>query len=109
VLSVVNNEAAVADGRSMLDEICREGARTMLAVALEAEVDAYLAELAGERDKDGHALVTRNGHARPRSVQTVAGAVGISGRPASGSARRRRPTMPCRSWSMSPSGAGAGW
>jgi putative transposase len=76
MLSVVSNEAAVADGRSMLDEICREGARTMLAATLEAEVDAYLAELAGERDKDGHALVTRNGHARPRSVQTVAGAVG---------------------------------
>lgn len=77
MLSVVNNEAAVADGRSMLDEICREGARTMLAAALEAEVDAYLAELAGERDEDGHALVTRNGHARPRKVQTVAGAVAI--------------------------------
>ena len=43
--SVVNDETAGADGRSMLDEICREGARTMLAAALEAEVDAYLAEL----------------------------------------------------------------
>jgi hypothetical protein len=40
-------------------------------------VDAYLAELAGERDGDGHALVTRNGHARSRKVQTVAGAVEI--------------------------------
>lgn len=49
----------------------------MLAAALEAEVDAYLAELAGERDGDGHALVTRNGHARSRKVQTVAGAVEI--------------------------------
>ncbi|MHB1599255.1 MAG: IS256 family transposase [Acidimicrobiales bacterium] len=77
MLSVVNDEAARADGRSMLDEICREGARTMLAGALEAEVDAYLAELAGERDGDGHALVTRNGHARARKVQTVAGAVEI--------------------------------
>ena len=27
MLSVVNDEGAVADGRSMLDEICREGAR----------------------------------------------------------------------------------
>ena len=61
MLSVVNNEAAGADGRSILDEICREGARAMLATALEAEVDAYLTELAGERDEDGHALVTRNG------------------------------------------------
>jgi len=77
MLSVVNDEMARADGRLMLDEICREGARTMLAAALEAEVDAYLAELAGERDEDGHALATRNGHARSRKVQTVAGAVEI--------------------------------
>jgi putative transposase len=77
MLSVVNDEAAVADGRSMLDEICREGAKAMLAAALEAEVDAYLAELADERDADGHRLVTRNGHARPRVITTVAGAVGI--------------------------------
>ena len=77
MLSVVNEETAVADGRSMLDEICREGAKAMLAAALEAEVDAYLAELAGERDEDGRRLVTRNGHARPRVITTVAGAVGI--------------------------------
>ena len=49
-MSVVNNDEAGAEGRSNLDEICREGARTMLAAALEAEVDAYLAELADERD-----------------------------------------------------------
>jgi len=49
----------------------------MLAAALEVEVDAYLAELAGERDEDGHARVTRNGHARPRAVQIVVGAVKI--------------------------------
>jgi hypothetical protein len=45
----------------------------MLAAALEAEVEAYLAELFDERDDDGHRLVTRNGHARRRKVQTVAG------------------------------------
>jgi transposase-like protein len=49
----------------------------MLAAALEAEVDAYLAELTDERDEDGGALVTRNGHARSRKVQTVAGVVDI--------------------------------
>jgi hypothetical protein len=36
----------------------------MLAAALEAEVDAYLAEFVDERDEDGHRRVTRNGHAR---------------------------------------------
>jgi transposase-like protein len=77
MLSVVNNAEAGAEGRLGLDEICREGARTMLAAALEAKVDAYLAELVDERDEDGHRLVTRNGHARRRKVQTVAGAVEI--------------------------------
>ena len=77
MLSVVNNDEAGAEGRLDLDGICREGARTMLAAALEAEVDAYLAELVDERDEDGHRLVKRNGHARRRKVQTVAGAVEI--------------------------------
>jgi hypothetical protein len=48
MLSVVNNDEAGAEGRFGLDEICREGARTMLAAALEAEVEAYLAELGDE-------------------------------------------------------------
>jgi transposase-like protein len=77
MLSVVNNDVAGAEGRSGLDEICREGARTMLAAALEAEVEAYLAELVDERDEQGHRLVTRNGHARPRKVQTVAGVLEV--------------------------------
>src|SRR5436309_7697283 len=49
----------------------------MLAAALEAEVDAYLAELAGERDEQGRRLVVRNGHAQPREVMTAAGAVQV--------------------------------
>ncbi len=49
----------------------------MLAAALEAEVDAYVADLVGERGDDGRRLVTRNGHARARSISTVAGAVEI--------------------------------
>jgi putative transposase len=77
MLSVVNEGAAVADGRSMLDEICREGAQAMLAAALEAEVDAYLADLVGERDGDGRRLVTRNGHARERRITTVAGSIAV--------------------------------
>jgi putative transposase len=77
MLSVVNDEGAVADGRSMLDEICREGAQKMLAAALEAEVEVYVADLLSERGDDGRRLVTRNGHARSRSISTVAGAVEI--------------------------------
>ena len=50
----------------------REGARRMLAAALEAEVDEYLAAHAAERDEGGRRLVVRNGHARQRQVTTAA-------------------------------------
>src|SRR3954453_7359022 len=49
----------------------------MLAAALEVEADDYIAALAAEVDEHGHRLVTRNGHARPRTITTVAGAVDI--------------------------------
>ena len=44
----------------MIDQIVREGARRMLAEALQAEVDAYIAQFAGERDERGRRLVVRN-------------------------------------------------
>ena len=61
-----------AEMRSALDEIVLDGAQRMLAAALEAEVDAYLAGLAGERDERGRRLVVRNGHAEPRTITTAA-------------------------------------
>jgi len=76
VLSVVNNDGTTPNG-SLIDEVVREGARRMLAAALEAEVNAYIAELAGERDESGHRLVVRNGHHQPRKVTTSAGAVEV--------------------------------
>ena len=39
------------DGSSLIDEIVREGPRRMLAEALYAEVDAYIAAHAAERDE----------------------------------------------------------
>ena len=42
MLSVVADEAARSELAMSLDELAREGARRMLAVALEAEVDAYI-------------------------------------------------------------------
>ena len=58
----------------MIDEIDREGARRMLAQALQAEVDDYIARNAGERDEAGRRLVVRNGTHQPREVLTSAGA-----------------------------------
>jgi transposase-like protein len=50
----------------------------MLAEALQAEVDAYVAQLAGERDENGRRLVVRNGYHQPREVLTSAGAVKVT-------------------------------
>src|SRR3954469_19332794 len=65
------------DGSSLIDEIVRDGARRMLAVALQAEVAAYIDAHAGEVDSDGHRLGVRNGHHEPREVTTAAGAVPV--------------------------------
>src|SRR5215217_3378700 len=77
MLSVVTDEAARTELHADLDELARQGARRMLAAALEAEVDDYLAAYAGERDEHGRRLVVRNGHARQREVATVAGSIPV--------------------------------
>jgi putative transposase len=77
MLSVVTTDPAAGELRLDLDAIVREGARRMLAAALEAEVDDYLAAHQAERDEQGRRLVVRNGHARERQVVTAAGAVTV--------------------------------
>jgi transposase-like protein len=62
----------------LIDELVREGARRMLAEALQAEVDDYIARFVAERDENGHRLVVRNGSHRPREVLTSAGAVEVT-------------------------------
>lgn len=78
MLTLVAENGERREGVSLLDDIVREGARRMLTAALEAEVDAYLAELAAERDERGRRLVVRNGHAQPREVMTASGAVQVA-------------------------------
>jgi putative transposase len=76
---VVDNEPARAELTLDLDldELVREGARRMLAVALEAEVEAYIAAHAELTDPHGHRLVVRNGHAPARTITTGAGQVEV--------------------------------
>jgi transposase-like protein len=78
MLSVVTDEPARAELTMNLDELVRAGARRMLAVALEAEVDAYLAAHQHELDERGHRLVRRNGHAPARQLATAAGPVEVA-------------------------------
>jgi transposase-like protein len=64
------------DFSSDLDEIAREGARRMLAEALEAEVADYI-ERHQERDENGRAQVVRNGKARARKVTLGSGTIEV--------------------------------
>ncbi len=69
--------ATPASSASLIDDIVRDGARRMLAAALEAEVAAYIDAHAGQLDEDGRRLVVRNGHAVARQVLTSSGAVEV--------------------------------
>jgi transposase-like protein len=66
-----------ASGQDLLTEILREGARKILAAALDAEVEEHLARYANQRDAKGHRLVVRNGFLPGRSIQTGIGDVPI--------------------------------
>jgi transposase-like protein len=69
---------AGGEDASLIDRIVRDGARRMLAAALEAEVQVYVEAFAEERDERGRRLVVRNGHAQQRRVMTGAGAVEVT-------------------------------
>ena len=60
-----------------LDELAREGARRMIAAALRAEADEYVARYEDEIDDEGHLLVVRNGRARERKVTIGAGTIPV--------------------------------
>ena len=65
-------EAAIS-----LDELAREGARRMIAAALEAEVAEYVERFVDELDEDGRRVVVRNGRARERKLTVGSGTVSI--------------------------------
>lgn len=66
-----------APSRDPLHELVRQGARQMIAQALDEEVHEYLDAHAGVCDQDGHRMVVRNGHKSPRQILTGVGAVAV--------------------------------
>ena len=60
-----------------LTQVLREGARTLLAQAVEAEVAEFLAKHAGLKTQDGRARVVRHGHLPEREVMTGIGPVAV--------------------------------
>jgi putative transposase len=63
--------------RDALTEVLRDGARTLLAQAVEAEVVEFLARYRGEQDGVGRARMVRNGHLPERTIQTGLGQVAV--------------------------------
>ncbi|WP_424140376.1 IS256 family transposase [Roseomonas chloroacetimidivorans] len=60
-----------------LTAVLRSGARRLLAQAVEAEAEAFLAEMRGERLPDGRDRLVRHGHGPERLVQTGIGPVPV--------------------------------
>ena len=60
-----------------LTEVLRQGAKRLLAQAIEAEVQTLLACDADVRDEQGRQAVVRNGYLPEREVQTGLGAVSV--------------------------------
>jgi putative transposase len=63
--------------QDVLTEVCRTGARQMLAHAIEAEVAAYLDARSALRDEAGRQQVVRNGYLPQRAILTGLGAVEV--------------------------------
>lgn len=60
-----------------LTAVLRSGARRLLAQAIEAEAEAFLAEMKGERLPDGRERLVRHGHGPERLIQTGIGPVPV--------------------------------
>ena len=63
--------------RDTLTDVLREGARELLARAVEAEVAEFLGQYRSEQDKTGRARMVRNGYLPARTIQTGIGDVPV--------------------------------
>src|SRR5262245_13270802 len=64
-------------GQDVLTEVLRDGARRMLAQAIEAEAAAWIEAHAHLKDEAGHNQVVRNGHLPERTIQTGLGPIEV--------------------------------
>jgi transposase-like protein len=76
--TVLAIDSSGQEARDVLTEILRNGARQMLATAIENEVDEYIATYAHQLDDNGQRLVVRNGHMPPRSILTGLGQIDVT-------------------------------
>ncbi len=60
-----------------LTELLRTGAQQLIATAVEAELEGFMALFSAERTDPDHAAVVRNGHHPARPIQTGTGPVSV--------------------------------
>jgi putative transposase len=80
----------LAPSQDVLTDLLRDGARRLLAQAVEAEVAAWIDDHAHLKDDQGRRQVIRNGHLPERAIQTGIGAVEVQ----QPRVRDRRPADP---------------
>jgi len=73
-ISVLRQPATIDDP---LTTVLREGARRLLAEAIEAEAEDFLRSMREERLADGRSRFVRHGHGPERKIQTGIGAVPV--------------------------------
>lgn len=79
MLKLTTNEKNWKEEASFgLDELARQGAKRMIAAALELEVAEYIERSRHLKDELGHALVVRNGRARGRRLLLGCGTIEIA-------------------------------
>ena len=89
VFDLASREAACDE----LNELLRDGAKTLIAPALEAEVTELLERFKEQRGEGGRAQVVRNGHQPEREIQTGLGS-GDSGHAKDSQPQRRAGVVP---------------
>src|SRR5690625_6567892 len=65
------------DVKDPLHELLRNGARDLIARAVEAELSVFLEQYADSRTDQGHQTVVRNGYLPTRTIQTSIGDVEV--------------------------------
>jgi putative transposase len=73
VVSIQTQALVVAEGRTNLEQLLREGAQRMLQKAIENEVQEFMQVHAGLRTEDDHQAVVRNGSMPTRQIVTGLG------------------------------------
>ena len=76
--TVLAMDSSGREARDVLTEVLRQGAKRMLAAAIENEVAEYIEAHAHQRDAAGRRVVVRNGHMPARAIQTGLGPIEVA-------------------------------